>query len=59
MKRALDQTGIISQIVLKSNLRKAEFKESFGGQLASALLRQINAKAGGDLYHLTLPKLPN
>ena len=30
VKRALDKTGVISQIVLKTNLRKAEFKESFG-----------------------------
>ena len=26
-------------------------------QLASELLKQLSAKAGGDLYHITLPKL--
>jgi len=50
---------VVSQVVLKSNLRKSENKESFAYNLAAALLRQINAKAGGDLYHLTLPKLPH
>lgn len=56
-KRALDKKGVISQLVLKNNLRKGMNNSNFGLSLASELLKQLNAKAGGDLYHITLPKM--
>lgn len=57
VKRSLDRKGIISQIVLKHNVKKGARNNTFGLSLASELLKQMNAKAGGDLYHITLPKL--
>ena len=43
--------------MLKSNLRKGAKNNNFGLSLAGELLKQMNAKQGGDLYHLTFPKM--
>jgi hypothetical protein len=40
---------------LRQNLKKGQKNNGFGLSLASELLKQMNAKAGGDLYHLSLP----
>lgn len=38
-------------------MKKGARNNNFGLSLASELLKQLNAKAGGDLYHITLPKM--
>lgn len=43
-------------MVLKHNVRKCARNNYFGIALAGELLKQINAKQGGDLYHLALAK---
>lgn len=41
---------------MKHNVRKGAKNNNFGLSLASELLKQMNVKAGGDLYHISLSK---
>lgn len=54
IKKALDGMGVISQFMLCKNIRQKVERKVFG--VFSNLLRQINAKAGLDLYRMHLPQ---